>query len=78
MVIGEEENGNGNKVFPAVSSRLPLDPGDPTWTERTTSNVSGSETTDDRTRGSVGSSLPPSSISSEYVLSLLTCLEMIS
>jgi len=73
VIIGQEGNGDENKLSPAVPSpsRSPLDPGDPAWTERTSSNISGSETIDDQSRGSVGSSVPPSSLSSEYVSSSL-------
>ena len=72
VVIGQEEIGNTNtNSLPVTSpSRSPLDTGSHDWRERTPSNISGSETTDDQTRGSVGSSVPPSSLSSEYVESI--------
>ena len=79
VVIGQEENRNRNNRSPAVPSptRSSVDPEDPPRTERVSSNISGGETTDDQARGSIGSSVPPNTMSPEYVLSFLARLEMI-
>jgi hypothetical protein len=69
VVIRQEEAWNANINSPAVVSlsHSPLDTANRDWKEGTPSNISGGEATDDQARGSVGSSVPPSSLSSGYV-----------
>lgn len=67
IIMGQEETERAlDKPLRAESeSRSPLENAARSWPDRVLSNASGSETTDEQARGSLGSSVPPSSLSSE-------------
>ena len=74
LVIGQEGNRKEDSSSAAIAlgSHSPLAAVFGDGTEKTLPNISGSGKLEDQTIGSVDSSVPPSSLSSEYASSILS------